>query len=251
VLYSVVSKGSSDVQQVVSRSNAELSEIAERVGELRKGYDTLSGRDGVSPNPATDVQAAWGDDKVVPGNPTRPFDGVLTDEEWRIARLSPTLLDEWSEARAQGWQFTSNPGEGTYTNSRRQVINIDPALAANGPFQRVNALSHELGYALKNPPEDRSSKEAYVNSRLDGEGAATMNTMKIEREILAAGGADIIPAAPTDDRFEQIYDAYAQAGSTPAAYQAAIREIGQVYGDLVPSTDPSTTYREYYGRDYK
>jgi type VI secretion system secreted protein VgrG len=131
------------------------------------------------------------------------------------------------------------------------VINIDPDLAKNGPFQRVNAISHELGHALKNPPIDRSSKEAFVNSRLDGEGAATMNTIKIEREILAAGGADIIPSAPNDDNFERIYDAYLQAGSTSDAYQRAIRQIGDVYGNLVPSTDPTTTYREYYGRDYK
>ncbi|MEU0497758.1 EspA/EspE family type VII secretion system effector [Mycobacterium sp. NPDC006124] len=248
LLMPTVRRGLDDIGQVIQRSHDDARVIARRIEGLGEEYRALGG-DG-RPSPAPDTEALWGDDETVPGTPQRPFEGVLSDEEWRIARLSPTLLDEYQQARAQGWTFTSNPGVGTYTNDRDKVVNIDPDLAANGPFQRVNALSHELGHALKNPPLDRSSKDAFVDSRLDGEGAAVVNTIAIEREILAAGGTDIVPAAPNDDRFERIYDSYVQAGSTPAAYADAIRQIGQVYGTLVPSTDPSTTYREYYGRDY-
>jgi len=252
MLMPIVQKGLREIADTVQRSNSDLASIARRIDAIGDEYRALDRPvTGEPVNPAPDVQKAGGDDKTVPGKPVRPFDGVLSEEEWRIARLSPTLLDEWEQARAQGWTFTSNPGEGTYTNSDQKRINIDPELAKNGPFQRVNALSHELGHALHSPPIDRSSKEAYVDSQLDGEGAATMNTIKIEREILAAGGADIVPAAPNDDGYERIYDAYVQAGSTPEAYQNAIRQIGQVYGTLTPSTDPSTNYREYYGRDYK
>lgn len=248
----IANKGVSQIKEIIEKSNSEMSAIGQRVRGIGKEYDEIGGdkKDNASPSPLSDKLKFW-ESETVPGKAVRPFDGVLTDEEWQIARNSPTLLDEWDQARAQGWTFTSESGEGTYTDSRNKVINIDPDLAQNGPFQRVNAISHELGHALKNPPIDHSSKEAFVNSRLDGEGAATMNTMKIEREILAAGGADIIPAAPNDDKFEQIYDAYLQAGSTSEAYSSAIRQIGDVYGNLVPSTDPTTTYREYYGRDYK
>lgn len=244
LLVPIVQRGLSDVAALVQRSTSEFDDIARRVKEIGAQYDSLNNQ-----LPAPDV-ATLGD-TTTDGKAQRPLADELTAEEWRIARLSPTLLDQYAQAKAQGWTFTSNPGEGTYTNFRDKVINIDPALTENGPHQRVNALAHELGHALHSPPEDRSSKDAFVTSMLDGEGAATMNTMKIEREILAAGGPDIIPAAAVDDGFEEVYDAYVAAGSTPEAYQAAIRQIGNLYGDLTPSTDTSVNYREYYGRQYR
>jgi len=252
-LNKIVVKGSGEIADIIKRAHGDMAAISGRVNDIRAAWDELADKakqDPPAPSPLTDIKQGLGDDKEVPGNPVRPFDGVLTDEEWRIARLSPTLLDEYEEAKAAGWQFTSVPGKGTYTDSRAKTINIDPDLAKNGPFQRVNAISHELGHALKSPPVDRSSKDAYVDSMLDGEGAACMNTMKIEREILASGGPEIIPPQPNDDYFKTVYDAYVSAGSTPEGYQHAIREIGRVWGTLIPSTDPSTTYREYYGRGY-
>ncbi|WP_344255127.1 EspA/EspE family type VII secretion system effector [Mycolicibacterium llatzerense] len=252
-LNKIVVKGSGEIADIIKRTHGDMAAISGRVNDIRAAWEGLADKakqDRLAPGPLTDIKQGLGDGTVVPGNPVRPFDGVLTDEEWRIARLSPTLLDEYEEAKAKGWQFTSVPGKGTYTDSRAKIINIDPDLAKNGPFQRVNAISHELGHALKSPPVDQSSKDAYVDSLLDGEGAACMNTMKIEREILAAGGPEIIPPQPNDDHFKTVYDTYLQTGSTSEGYQQAIREIGRVWGTLIPSTDPSTTYREYYGRGY-
>ncbi len=252
-LNQIVVKGSAEIADIIKRTHGDMTAISGRVNDIRAAWDELADKGRKHPQtpaPLVDIKQGLGDDTVVPGDAVRPFEGVLTDEEWRIARLSPTLLDQYEEAKAKGWQFTSVPGKGTYTDERAKTINIDPDLAKNGPFQRVNAISHELGHALKSPPVDRSSKDAYVDSMLDGEGAACMNTMKIEREILAAGGPEIIPPQPNDDYFKTVYDGYLKAGSTSEGYQQAIREIGRVWGTLIPSTDPSTTYREYYGRGY-
>ncbi len=198
-----------------------------------------------APDPVTDPSAQ---DNTVAGTPGRPLGNELTAAEWRIARLSPLLLDEWEQAEGQGWRITAEAGIGTFTRHGDKVINIDPGLAAEGPTHRVNALAHELGHALYQPEVDRRTRDGYVTSYLDGEGAAVWNGIRIEREILAAGGADIIPPNHNDDYFERIYDA---AGEDPQSYRDAIHQIGQVYADLTPSNDVTKNYRDYYSGEYR
>ncbi|EKF22293.1 hypothetical protein C731_3785 [Mycolicibacterium hassiacum DSM 44199] len=250
LLLPIVNRGLAEVAEVLERANRDLGVVAQRISALNGEYQAL--RPPLT-EPAAGHRRLTSDlpatERTVPGTPVRPFEGVLDDQAWRIARMSPTLLDQWARL-GPDWTFTSEPG-GTYCDFQNKVINIDPSVRAAGPEAVVKALAHEIGHALNNPPLDRSSKEAYVNSRLAGEGAATMNVLAVEREILAAGGPDIVAPGELDDRFEGAYDRFLAAGGTQSAYLIAINEIGQIFGDLHPSTAPHLTYREYYAQGYR
>lgn len=187
------------------------------------------------------------DDDTVPGKPV-PGSIPVNDETWRIIQQSPTLMDEWTRLKNGGWHFTFDRGKGTFTDSDRKVINIDPDVKKGDPTQVVNAISHEFGHAMYNPRTTFSSRADCIQAHLDDEGAATMNTIKVEREILAHGGPEIVQRSGVDEKFEAIYDAYLRAGSTKEAYQTAITAIGNEYGALHPSTAPGETYRDYYGK---
>jgi hypothetical protein len=202
--------------------------------------------------PGDDKPAPWPwDHNTVPGKPKHPLTGVLDGQAWQIARNSPVLLEEWQRLKNEKWQIQFEPNQGTYTdyhrNGNNKVINIDPELKKD-PEQFVDALTHEMGHALYGPPViDRSTRASCIGSQLDNEGAATMNSIKVERDILAHGGFDIIPPSVVDDKFEAIYGTYLKAGSTNEAYQAAIGAIGREFGALTPSTAPGSTYNDYYG----
>lgn len=233
-----------EIHQVVADAAADSLARAAAVQALTGRYAIPHPLDKIAPWP-------W-DDKTVPGDP-KPGDLPINDEAWKIASKSPTLLDEWGKLKADGWEFTFKPDEGTYTRygtpgEPGKVINIDPNLK-NDPAQLVNAISHEIGHARYGAPTiDRSSRESCIQSQLDNEGAATMNMIKVEREILANGGPDIVRPGGSDDKFERIYDNYLQAGSTQGAYQTAITAIGKEFGSLHPSTEPASTYHDYYGQ---
>lgn len=116
------------------------------------------------------------------------------------------------------------------------------------PARLVSAVAHEMGHALSGAPRvDRSSRESCIQSQLNDEGAAMMNAMTVEREVLAHGGPDILPPKDPGSQFIPIYDQYVKAGRTQEAYQAAITAIGQGFGTLHPSTKPAETYHDYYG----
>jgi type VI secretion system secreted protein VgrG len=72
-------------------------------------------------------------------------------------------------------------------NRKTQTITVDKG-ALNDPARTVQLLSHESGHAMYTPKDDFSSRDAYLNSKLSDEGAATLNNIKVQREILANGG---------------------------------------------------------------
>jgi uncharacterized protein DUF4226 len=249
-----------DIQRVVAHTVADSRAKAAGLQALSthyavtpvRGGPEFVGADNPPAAPGEDKPALWPwDDTTVSGTPVRPFDGVLDDQAWQIARQSPTLLDQWSQLRREGWRFESNPSRGTYTQydgKRGKVINIDPSLR-DDPARLVNDVAHEMGHALSGAPQvDRSSRESCIQSQLDDEGAAMMNSMLVEREILAHGGPDIIPPKDPGSQFKPFYDQYLQAGSTREAYRAAITAIGKGFGTLHPSTEPGATYHDYYGQ---
>lgn len=246
--------GSRRLQQYLAAKAREIHQVvADAATDSRAGAATVQALTGrYAPVPA-DRPAPWPwDDKTVPGDP-KPGGLPINEEAWKIASKSPTLLDEWEKLKADGWGFTFKPNEGTYTRygdsgHSGKVINIDPSLK-NDPAQLVNAISHEIGHARYGAPNiDRSSRDSCIQSQLDNEGAATMNMIKVEREILANGGPDIVRPGGSDDKFERIYDTYLQAGGTQGAYQTAITAIGRHFGSLHPSTEPASTYDDYYGQ---
>ncbi|MEB3069811.1 DUF4226 domain-containing protein [[Mycobacterium] vasticus] len=245
--------GSRQFQQFLAVKTREVHQVvADAAADSRARAATVQALTGRYSSSPADRPAPWPWDNTVSGDP-KPGDLPIDDEAWKIASKSPTLLAEWEKLKAERWKFTFKPNEGTYTQygdsgRKENIINIDPSLK-NDPAQLVNAISHEMGHALYGPPQiDRSARESCIKSQLDNEGAATMNMIKVEREILANGGPDIVRPGGSDDKFERIYDTYLQAGSTQAAYQTAITAIGQEFGSLHPSTEPASTYHDYYGQ---
>jgi type VI secretion system secreted protein VgrG len=74
--------------------------------------------------------------------------------------------------------------------SKNREITIDSNEQGN-PTEIVQSLAHEVGHAQYPYVQDVSSKPAFMNGTLADEGAATMNNMKVQREIEANGGPDI------------------------------------------------------------
>ena len=167
--------------------------------------------------------------------------------------LSERLRDDWSLLEAYRWHVTHD-GNGTGTDCHNKVINIDELMKAVFAPVVVHAIVHEVGHAMYgNHRFDTSSRESFIQSLLDSEGAAVMYSLDVRREILANGGPDIAEGVfnPNELRnFKRIYKAYLKAG-TLEAYQAAIREIGKIYALGHPSgEDPGTNYYDVYGRWY-
>ncbi|PRE00463.1 hypothetical protein C6P77_13915 [Burkholderia ambifaria] len=120
------------------------------------------------------------------------------------------------------------------------------------PEAVVQGLAHETGHALYRGTPDYSTKTNYVNSELADEGAATLNNIKVQREILSHGGSDISIAGNPDNApaYNAAYDRFLQNGDVSAARAA----IGHVYGTgeyaSVPVNGQYVNYQTYYGSWY-
>ncbi|MFD6161469.1 hypothetical protein ACFWF7_37785 [Nocardia sp. NPDC060256] len=181
---------------------------------------------------------------TVPPPTPLPAEIPVGPKTWEIAKLSPILSDQWHQLVKSGWQVKyGDPGGGDYTEYRTKTIVVDPSEKDAGPVL-VQTLAHEFGHVLY-PSGDN------VDSRLQSEGAATLNNIRVQREILAAGGPDItIAGADTPEvvtMFNDAYDEYAKSGYTQDAHDKAAQTIGNWYADNVhPSTCTAKTYRQYY-----
>ena len=176
------------------------------------------------------------------------------DEVRRIASLSERLRDDWVGLKSIGWRVVGRPGEGSYCDYDSTVINIDPEETKGAAATGVaGTLIHEVGHAIHRVAVDASSREAYIQSMLDGEGAAVLYSLDRRREVLANGGPDIdlfhgVPKKLVTN-IMRAYDAYHQTG-TLGAYKEAIRAIGKEVGASRTSAHRGTTYRDFHGRNY-
>ncbi|MFD4438827.1 WXG100 family type VII secretion target [Nocardia sp. NPDC058519] len=178
-------------------------------------------------------------------------------EAAELISKSPTLKSQLDWLAKEGVAVSfGEPGAGSYTqyNGDNKSIVLDGNLK-NNPQALVQTLAHEAGHAGYTGSLSGATVEDCVNARLTNEGAATLNNMVVQREILSNGGSDIGVAGYNDvvgPTWDQSLKDYTSAGWTPAAYQKAIHQIGQSYGDnLHPSTAPNMTYREYYTQQCK
>lgn len=172
----------------------------------------------------------------------------LGDGVDRLARKSPSLRGDMKNLKDHGWRVLyGEPGGGSYANREKQVITLDGNLKAN-PVDATQTLSHEVGHAMYPYKEDDSSREAYVNGALADEGAATMNNIKIRREILANGGQDIGIAGNSANQsaYNTAYDTFLKDGNAKAARQA----IGAQFGEGEITSNTHQPYAEYYGSYY-
>lgn len=172
----------------------------------------------------------------------------------KLAAKSPTLERDISKLQKDGWQIQYGPAnQGSSTNKHGQppTIVIDSNDRGN-PKAVVQGLAHETGHALYQGTPDYSSKTNYVNSELADEGAATMNNIKVQREILTHGGPDIQIAGNPDNApaYNAAYNQFVHNGDAGAARAA----IGHVYGTgeyaSVPVNGQYVNYQTYYGSWY-
>lgn len=169
------------------------------------------------------------------------------NEVREIASQSPTLVEQLQSLKADGWRFEMGWGKGTYTDPQNRIINMDPLTEMFSPGEIVHSIAHEVGHAIAEQPRIRLwSREAFIREQLTAEGDAEMNAIKVRREIVANGGADpVLEREEDDEHFQRVYDAYLEAGSTPEAYQEAIRAIGQEYS-VSTMSGTTQTYYQYY-----
>lgn len=113
----------------------------------------------------------------------------------------------------------------------------------------VQTLAHEAGHATYPVAADYSSKENFVNSQLMDEGGATLNNIKIQREILGNGGIDI-DIAGSPENLKAYNAAYDKMVSGELSRVDAAKAIGKVYGKGEIASGTDLNYSDYYGGFY-
>lgn len=184
----------------------------------------------------------------MPANP--PFVTGLGSEVDAIATKSPTLQGQLKQLDDKGWTFGYGeaPPSKTIYGPKQPHIEISPDLQ-NRPGVVVQQLSHEVGHALHPTQWDSSSRAAYIDSALRGEGWATLNNVAVERDILAGGGPDIGIASANPSllgpQYQAIYQQYTLSGDA----NTAVNAIGRLYGQH-EITGGGVPYADYYGGAY-
>lgn len=174
----------------------------------------------------------------------------LGDDVDKLAAKSPSLQKDMKKLQADGWKTEYGPAGGGSYASRDTVppkIVIDSNLKSN-PTAATQTLAHEVGHATYPYKADVSSKAAYVNGTLADEGAATMNNIKVQREILAKGGPDIGIAGNSANHaaYNKAYDAFLKDGDAAKARQS----MGSIFGTGEKTSTTGQTYADYYGGWY-
>ena len=169
----------------------------------------------------------------------------LGDEVDKIAADSPALQENIKNLQEAGWIIRYGPAEeGTYTDYEQQLIVISTEFK-DSPTKAMHALTHEVGHATYQGEIDTSSRDAYIDSKLKGEGGASTYSIMIRQELLENDGVDIMGAHTDPKELEAFVSAYETHGDTDKAW----KEIGEYYR----SFDASTTgenYEIFYGRRY-
>ncbi|MEJ8852788.1 DUF2345 domain-containing protein, partial [Variovorax rhizosphaerae] len=178
------------------------------------------------------------------GSPSSKL-GTGVDE---FVAKSPTLQKDLEKLKSAGWSIDyGEVGKGSYADRAAKIINLDGALV-DDPARATQILAHETGHALYPYKENLSSKAAYVNGCLADEGAATLNNIKVQREIIANGGEDIGIAGDSKNHaaYNGAYDKFLGDKNK----QAAINSIGKIFGNNEITSTTNQPYADYYGSYY-
>ncbi|MBF2789242.1 type VI secretion system tip protein VgrG [Enterobacter asburiae] len=162
---------------------------------------------------------------------------------------SPTMKNDIATLKKRGWTFEEGEaGKGTFANRQKRVITVDKNEFGN-PNAVVQSLSHESGHALYEPNIDFSSRDAYLNSTLSDEGAATLNNIRVQREIIANKGGDIgIAGNPANQtQYNRIYDSLERGAIKESE---ARTQIGRIFGKGEQTSTTGQYYEDYYGGWY-
>ncbi|AMJ70385.1 type IV secretion protein Rhs [Enterobacter cloacae] len=192
--------------------------------------------------PADTPQAA------TPSTSNVPSSGYGKDVDSLVDK-SPTMKNDIATLKKRGWTFEEGEaGKGTFANRQTRVITVDKNELGN-PEEVVQSLSHESGHALYEPNIDVSSREAYLNSTLSDEGAATLNNIRVQREIIANKGGDIgIAGNPANQpQYNRIYDSLERGAIKESE---ARTQIGRIFGKGEQTSTTGQYYEDYYGGWY-
>lgn len=162
---------------------------------------------------------------------------------------SPTMKNDIATLKKRGWTFEEGEaGKGTFANRQKRVITVDKNELGN-PNAVVQSLSHESGHALYEPNIDFSSRDAYLNSTLSDEGAATLNNIRVQREIIANKGGDIGIAGNPENQtqYNRIYDSLERGAIKESE---ARTQIGRIFGKGEQTSTTGQYYEDYYGGWY-
>ncbi|NCH53498.1 type VI secretion system Vgr family protein, partial [Cronobacter muytjensii] len=174
-----------------------------------------------------------------------PFNAEVINE----INKSPTLQAQLKELRDKGWAIQPGAaGGGSYAEGDSKLIVMDPEHMQT-PADTVQTLAHEAGHAMYPVAEDNSSRESYINSMLTDEGGATLNNIKVQREILANGGVDI-DIAGSEENLEAYNSAYDKMERGELSRTSAAQAIGKVYGKGETPSGTTMNYHDYYGEYY-
>lgn len=177
-----------------------------------------------------------------------PSSGYGKDVDGLVDK-SPTMKNDIATLKKRGWTFEEGEaGKGTFANRQTRVITVDKNELGN-PKAVVQSLSHESGHALYEPNIDVSSRDAYLNSALSDEGAATLNNIRVQREILANKGGDIgIAGNPANQtQYNRIYDSLERGAIKESE---ARTQIGRIFGKGEQTSTTGQYYEDYYGGWY-
>ncbi|KSZ03187.1 type IV secretion protein Rhs, partial [Enterobacter sp. 50858885] len=162
---------------------------------------------------------------------------------------SPTLQTRLKDLKDKGWAIQPGAaGGGSYADTNNKLIVMDPEHMED-TATTVQTLAHEAGHATYPVAVDSSSKESFINSQLMDEGGATLNNIKIQREILANGGIDI-DIAGSAENLKAYNSAYDKMVSGELSRIDAAKAIGKVYGKGEIASGTNLNYNDYYGGFY-
>jgi type VI secretion system secreted protein VgrG len=179
------------------------------------------------------------------GSDVMPFNDDVVKE----INKSPTLQTQLKDLKDKGWAIQPGAtGGGSYTDSDNKLIVMDPEHMED-TANTVQTLAHEAGHATYPVAADYSSKENFVNSQLMDEGGATLNNIKIQREILGNGGIDI-DIAGSPENLKAYNAAYDKMISGELSRVDAAKAIGKVYGKGEIASGTDLNYSDYYGSFY-
>jgi type VI secretion system secreted protein VgrG len=187
------------------------------------------------------------DDHIAEASTSRVKTG-LGDNVDRLTEKSPSLQKDLKMLQENGWSIKyALKGAGSTCNRADKLILIDGADQDN-PERAIQNLAHEVGHATNPFKPDYSSREAYLKSTLGDEGAATLNNIKVQREILANKGPDIGIAgnAANHAKYNEAYDQFLEDGDATKARNA----VGKIFGNGEKTSNTGQSYADYYGGWY-
>ena len=167
-----------------------------------------------------------------------------------LVAKSPSLQKDVRKLKQEGWAIEYGPaGSGSYADRMASppTITIDGSERGN-PEVATQSLAHEVGHAVYPYAADYSSRTAFINGAMADEGGATMNNIKVQREILSSGGPDIGIAGNRANHaaYNAAYDQYLKDGNAIAARNS----IGARFGTGEITSNTAQSYADYYGGWY-